>query len=77
MVTITAAAGRSATDVVLTGTPVVPGLAYGPVLMVAQDLDLAALASYGDGGHATPADALAAFDAAADRVADGYVAKAA
>ena len=62
---------------VLHGTPVVPGVVYGPVLAVGHEVSPAALASYGDGGHATAADALQAFDAAVAAVAEGYAAKAA
>jgi phosphoenolpyruvate-protein phosphotransferase (PTS system enzyme I) len=61
----------------LRGTPVVPGLAYGPVVLVAQEVSQAAIAAYGDGGHADADAALAAYDAAAEAVAEGFVAKAA
>ena len=60
----------------LRGTPVVPGLAYGPVLPVAQDVSTAALAAFGDGGFADADAAMAAFDSAAQAVADGFVDKA-
>src|SRR5262245_45747533 len=60
----------------LRGTPVVPGLAYGPVVLVAQEVSPAAVEAYGDGGHADADSALAAYDAAAGAVADGFAAKA-
>jgi len=60
----------------LRGTPVVPGLAYGPVVLVAQEVSPAAIEAYADGGHAGPDDAMAAYDAAAEAVADGFAAKA-
>jgi phosphotransferase system enzyme I (PtsI) len=57
MVTSTPPAGATAGPAVLDagaalrGTPVVPGLAYGPVVLVAQEVSPAAVAAYGDGGH--------------------------
>ncbi|MDH2416815.1 putative PEP-binding protein [Nocardioides sp. CER19] len=77
MVTTTTDVGQSAPHSLLRGTPVVPGLAYGPVLVVTQEVSPEAVASYGDGGHATVDDALAAYDLAAVAVAEGYAAKAA
>lgn len=59
------------------GTPVVPGLAYGPVLVATSEVSPDAVAAYGDGGHADEDAALAAYDDAATRVADGFRAKAA
>jgi phosphotransferase system enzyme I (PtsI) len=59
------------------GTPVVPGLAFGPVLIASAEVSAAAVAAYGDGGHADAAAALAAYDDAVGRVADGFRAKAA
>jgi len=59
------------------GTPVVAGLAFGPVLVATAEVSAEAVAAYGDGGHADPAAALAAYDEAAGRVADGFRAKAA
>jgi phosphoenolpyruvate-protein phosphotransferase (PTS system enzyme I) len=61
----------------LRGTPVVPGLAYGPMVLVAQEVSPAAIEAYGDGGHADAAAAMAAYDVAAAAVADGFSAKAA
>jgi len=59
------------------GTPVVPGLALGPVLVATSDISTGAVAAYGDGGHADAAAALAAYDDAVGQVADGFRAKAA
>ncbi len=61
----------------LRGTPVVPGLAYGPVVLVAQDVSPAAIEAYGDGGHADAEAAMAAYDTAAAAVAEGFADKAA
>jgi phosphoenolpyruvate-protein phosphotransferase (PTS system enzyme I) len=58
----------------LGGTPVVPGLAYGPVVLVAQEVSPEAIAAYA--GHGDAESALAAYDAAAAVVADGFSAKA-
>lgn len=60
----------------LRGTPVVPGLAYGPVMQVAQEVPAAALAAFGDGAFADADAAMAAFDSAAEAVAEGFVDKA-
>src|SRR4051794_14208809 len=59
----------------LRGTPVVPGLAYGPLVLVAQEVSPAAIEAYG--GHPDVHSALAAYDDAAGVVADGFAAKAA
>ncbi|RHW26828.1 phosphoenolpyruvate--protein phosphotransferase [Nocardioides immobilis] len=59
------------------GTPVVPGLAFGPVLIATSDVSTGAVAAYGDGGHADAAAALAAYDEAVAQVADGFRTKAA
>ncbi len=59
----------------LRGTPVVPGLAYGPVVLVAQEVSPKAVAAYA--GPADAESALAAYDAAAEAVAEGFSAKAA
>ena len=59
----------------LRGTPVVPGLAYGPVVLVAQEVSPEAIAAYA--GHPDAESALAAYDAAAEAVAEGFSAKAA
>ncbi|MDX6371958.1 MAG: phosphoenolpyruvate-protein phosphotransferase system enzyme [Nocardioidaceae bacterium] len=72
MVTSQALEGSGAT---LRGTPVVPGLAYGPVVLVAQQVSPEAIAAYA--GHPDTESALAAYDAAAEVVAEGFAAKAA
>ncbi len=61
---------------VLTGTPVVPGVAYGPALVVRAEISSDAVARFGDGGFADADAALAAYDDAVDAVANGFVAKA-
>ena len=58
----------------LRGTPVVPGLAYGPVVLVAQEVSPDAISAYA--GHPDAESALAAYDAAAEAVAEGFSAKA-
>lgn len=60
----------------LRGTPVVPGLAYGPALLVRTEVAEQAISAYGDGGHADADAALAAYDTAAAAVAEGFEAKA-
>jgi phosphotransferase system enzyme I (PtsI) len=72
MVTSSAPEANGAT---LRGTPVVPGLAYGPVVLVAQEVSPEAIEAYA--GHPDAESALAAYDAAAGAVADGFAAKAA
>ena len=74
MVTSSPSAGPAAA---LQGTPVVPGLAHGPVVVVSQEISPDAIAAYGDGGHADPDTAMGAYDAAATAVADGFTARAA
>jgi phosphotransferase system enzyme I (PtsI) len=72
MVTSSAAEVGHAT---LRGTPVVPGLAFGPVLLVAHEVSPAAVVAYA--GHDDVESALTADDAAAQAVAEGFTAKAA
>ncbi len=60
----------------LRGTPVVPGLAYAPVLLATTEVPPDAIAAYGDGGFADAEAALAAYDAAVEQVAEGFAAKA-
>lgn len=62
---------------VIHGTPVVPGVAFGPVLVARPGVADEAVAAYGDGGHADAEAALAAYDDAAAAVAEGFRAKAA
>ena len=84
MVTSTAAssapgsATRSTPDAAareLRGTPVVSGLAHGPVLPVRTEVSEEAVVAFGDGGL-DPDAALAAYVEAAEAVARGFVAKA-
>ncbi len=58
------------------GTPVVPGLAYAPVLLATTEVPPAVVAAFGDGGFGDAEAALAAYDAAVELVAEGFVAKA-
>ncbi|WP_408898965.1 phosphoenolpyruvate--protein phosphotransferase [Nocardioides sp. R1-1] len=59
------------------GTPVVPGLACAPAQVAVSDVSEEALRRYGDGGHADDAEALGAYDAAVEAVAEGFRTKAA
>lgn len=60
----------------LTGTPVVPGLVYGPVLRVRADIDPAAVEAF-SALPPLPADtALERYDAAVAAVADGFLSRA-
>ncbi len=61
----------------LSGTPVVPGVAAGPVLHVRGEISPEAIARYGDGDFVDATAALAAFDDAAAAVAETFTAKAA
>ncbi|NYG56340.1 phosphoenolpyruvate--protein phosphotransferase [Nocardioides perillae] len=60
----------------LHGTPVVPGVAHAPALVVRTEVDPARVAAFDDGALDTDA-ALQAYDAAVEAVADGFAAKAA
>ena len=61
----------------LRGTPVVPGVAAGPVLHVRGEVSPDAIARFGEGNFADHEAALAAYDAAAAAVADTFSTKAA
>jgi phosphoenolpyruvate-protein phosphotransferase (PTS system enzyme I) len=61
----------------LRGTPVVAGIAYGPVVVVRTEVDPAAIARFDATAYADAEAALAAYDAAVAAVADGFSAKAA
>ena len=65
-----------ATDSSLSGTPVVPGLAFGPALLIAGEVSPEAITRFGDGGFADADAALVAFDEAAEAVAHGFSVKA-
>ena len=54
------------------GTPVVPGLAHGPALVVRGEVNPVAIERFGAGDFADADAALAAYDAAATAVADGF-----
>ena len=64
-------------EVTLSGTPVVPGVAAGPVLHVRGEVSPDAIARYADGDHADDDAAIAAYDEAAAAVADTFTTKAA
>src|SRR5215212_8289006 len=61
----------------LQGTPVVPGVAHAPALLVRGEVDPSAIERFGDGGFADTDAALAAYDVAADAVSTGFATKAA
>ena len=60
----------------LHGTPVVPGVAEGPALLVRTEVSPTAIARFGTGDFADADAALAAYDAAAVAVADSFRRKA-
>ena len=62
---------------ILSGTPVVPGVAAGPVLHVRGEVSPEAIARFGDGDFPDHDAALAAYDEAVAAVADTFSAKAA
>jgi phosphotransferase system enzyme I (PtsI) len=69
----------TATDVstrTLRGTPVVPGVAYGPASVVRAEVSPEAIARFDATAYADPDAALQAYEAAAQAVADGFVRKA-
>ncbi|QBR94139.1 phosphoenolpyruvate--protein phosphotransferase [Nocardioides euryhalodurans] len=59
----------------LTGTPVVPGIAHGPVLLARTEVSEAAIAAF-DGSSLTEDDAIARYDEVAAAVSEGFAAKA-
>src|SRR3954469_6435368 len=60
----------------LRGTPVVPGVAHGPALVVRAELPPEAIARFDAGAYADADAALAAYDGAAAAVADSFARKA-
>ncbi len=70
-------AGTSSAAGVLTGTPVVPGVALGPVVTVTSDVPSGAVAAFEAREPATPDDALTTYDEAVGVVADSLVARSA
>ena len=69
-------AAVDAAGTLLRGAPVVPGAAFGPVVVVADDVPDEAVAAFGTGGLADAEAALAAYDDAVAGVAGGYEEKA-
>ena len=67
---------ESSPQTLLRGTPVVPGVAYGPALVARGEVSPDAIARFGTGSFADAEAALAAYDAAVDAVAEGFTAKA-
>ncbi|MCW2765271.1 MAG: phosphoenolpyruvate--protein phosphotransferase [Nocardioides sp.] len=61
-----------AAPTLLTGTPVVPGVAFGPALIARNEVSLEAIARFGNGGFADDEAALAAYDDASAAVADTF-----
>ena len=61
---------------VLRGTPVVPGVAFAPALVVRAEVSPAAVARFDGSAYADADAALAAYDEAAQAVSDGFVRKA-
>ena len=61
----------------LKGTPVVPGLAFGPALLVRAEVSPEAIARFGTGDFADADAAMAAYDRAVGAVAEGFQRKAA
>jgi phosphotransferase system enzyme I (PtsI) len=60
----------------LHGTPVVPGVVYGPALVARSEIPAGAIEAFAAVVHDDAAAPLAAYDAAAAVVADGFTAKA-
>jgi len=60
----------------LQGTPVVPGVAYGPAIIVRGEVSPDAIARFGAGSFADVDAALTAYDDAVAAVADGFARKA-
>jgi len=63
-------------EATLRGTPVVPGVAYGPATLVRTEVSPAAIDRFDATSYADADAALAAYDAAAQAVADGFTGKA-
>jgi phosphotransferase system enzyme I (PtsI) len=61
---------------VLHGTPVVPGVAYAPAVVVTAQVSPEAVARFAERGHPDASAALAAYDEAATATADGLAARA-
>src|SRR5688572_3403187 len=61
----------------LRGTPVVPGVAAGPALLVRGEVSPEAITRFGDGSFADADAAMAAYDDAVSAVAETFARKAA
>ncbi|GAB6984844.1 phosphoenolpyruvate-utilizing N-terminal domain-containing protein [Nocardioides pyridinolyticus] len=61
------------TSAVLSGTPVVPGVAHAPALVVRNEVSAEAIARFDSGQFADADAALEAYDAAAQAVADTFL----
>ena len=72
MVTRSGSSSHSVVSTTFQGTPVVPGLAHGPALVVRGEVSPAAVERFGSGDFADADAALAAYDDAATAVADGF-----
>src|SRR6478609_6504092 len=66
----------TSSEVAFRGTPVVPGIAYGPALLVRTEVSPAAIAQFDPAAYDDADAALAAYDVAVQAVADGFVRKA-
>jgi phosphotransferase system enzyme I (PtsI) len=66
----------TAASSVLRGTPVVPGVAAGPALLVRGEVSPEAIARFGDGDFPDADAAMAAYDDAVTAVAEGFSRKA-
>ncbi|MDO7869245.1 phosphoenolpyruvate--protein phosphotransferase [Nocardioides jiangxiensis] len=64
------------TKIEIQGTPVVPGVAYGPAVLAREEVPAASIEAFASVTFPDAAAALAAYDAAAAAVADGFAAKA-
>lgn len=60
----------------LRGTPVVPGVAFAPAQLVRTEISPEAIARFDEAAYADPEAALAAYDGAAQAVADGFMRRA-
>src|SRR4029453_5472808 len=67
---------QSTPQTLLRGTPVVPGVAYGPALVARGEVSPDAIARFGAGDFADAEAALAAYDDAVNAVAEGFTGKA-
>jgi phosphotransferase system enzyme I (PtsI) len=73
----TSAPSSTTSSTGLRGTPVVPGVAAGPALLVRGEVSPEAIARFGEGSFADADAAMAAYDDAVSAVADTFARKAA